>query len=123
MRRFPPLVAAVLFLWGTATAQDTPVEPWQAFTAGVAEITASDTLGVRRSTDGEVTIRLRGTDGPESVQPCDTAATRSVRRYRDREGHWGLAVDRPLRPRCAPLRDAERELRSDDQPPRAWHYR
>lgn len=46
-----------------------------------------------------------------------------MRRYRDREGHWGLAVGRPLRPLCAPLRDAERELRSDDYPLRAWHYR
>lgn len=55
MRRFLLLLAAALFLWGTAAAQDTPVEPWQAFTARVAEITASDTLGVRRSTDGEVT--------------------------------------------------------------------
>lgn len=55
MRHFPPLVAAVLFLWGTATAQDTPVEPWQAFTARVAEVTGGDTFGVRRSTDGEVT--------------------------------------------------------------------
>lgn len=120
MHRFLPLLAAALFLWGTATAQDTPVEPWQTFTARVAEITASDTLGVRRSTDEEVTIRLRGTDGPESMQPCETAATRPVRRYRDREGHCGgLAVGRPLRPRCAPFRDAERELRSDDHPPRA----
>ncbi len=123
MRHFPPLVAAVLFLWGTATAQDTPVEPWQAFTARVAEVTGGDTVGVRRSTDGEVTIRLRGTDALESVQAYGTAATRSVRRYRDREGHWGLAVGRPLRRRCAPLRDAERELRSDDHPPRARHYR
>jgi endonuclease YncB( thermonuclease family) len=61
--------------------EDVPVEPGQTFTARVTEVTDGDTYDVRRSIGGEVTIRLYGTDAPESAQPFGTVATKAARRY------------------------------------------
>lgn len=79
------------------------VEPGQTFTARVTEVTDGDTYDVQRSIGGEVTIRLYGTDAPESAQPYGTAATRAARRYVGGEnvqvvvedvGRYGRAVAR-----------------------------
>jgi len=60
---------------------DAQVEPGQAFTAKVVEVTDGDTYDVRRSQGGTVTVRLHGVDAPESSQPGGRAATRAARRY------------------------------------------
>ncbi|ABC46393.1 thermonuclease family protein [Salinibacter ruber] len=72
------LAAVLLVLPGASVAQ---VQPGQTFAARVVEVTDGDTFGVRRSAGGEVIIRLRGVDAPESDQPYGTAATRAARRY------------------------------------------
>jgi endonuclease YncB( thermonuclease family) len=77
------LAALLIAVPENASAQaqeDAPVEPGQTFTGRVVEVTDGDTYDVRRSIGGEVTIRLHGTDAPESTQSYGRAATRTARR-------------------------------------------
>lgn len=98
MRRILLLLAGLLLLATPSLAQ---VEPGQTFTGRVVEVTDGDTYDVRRSIGQAVTIRLYGTDAPESGQPYGTAATRAARRYVDGKnvrvsvediGRYGRAV-------------------------------
>jgi len=57
------------------------VEPGQTFTAKVTRVADGDTYDVRRSSGGEVTIRLHGVDAPETSQPGGRVATKASRRY------------------------------------------
>jgi endonuclease YncB( thermonuclease family) len=72
------LAALVFFIPEVAQSQ---VQPGQTFTARVTSVTDGDTYDVRRSTGGEVTVRLHGVDAPESAQPYGTAATKAARQY------------------------------------------
>jgi endonuclease YncB( thermonuclease family) len=78
LSRFLAAFGVLVLLSSPALAQ---VEPGQTFTARVTRVTDGDTYEVRRSIRGEVTIRLRGVDAPETSQPYGTAATRAARRY------------------------------------------
>ncbi len=82
--RYLPALFATLLLFAAPSSfaqQGAPVEPGQAFTAEVVDVTDGDTYDVRRSIGSTVTIRLRGVDAPESAQSYGTAATRAARQY------------------------------------------
>lgn len=90
-------------MWGLAasgvTAQ-TP-EPGQVLTGTVTDVTDGDTFDLRTSSGPVVTVRLFGTDAPESGQPFGGEATRAARRYVEGErvrvtvtevGRYGRAI-------------------------------
>ncbi|WP_263811053.1 thermonuclease family protein [Salinibacter pepae] len=82
MQRFRLLLAAIILCAAVPlSAAQAQVQSGQTFTARVTEVKDGDTYDVRRSADGEVTIRLHGVDAPESSQSYGTAATRAARRY------------------------------------------
>lgn len=80
MRLFRILLAAAI-LAASAPAAHAQDEAGQTFSARVIEVDDGGTFDVRRSTGGEVTVRLRGVDAPESAQPYGTQATRRARAY------------------------------------------
>ncbi|MCS4051298.1 thermonuclease family protein [Salinibacter ruber] len=126
MQRFRLLLAAIILCGAVPlSAAQAQVQPGQTFTARVTEVTDGDTYDVRRSANGEVTIRLHGVDAPESSQSYGTAATRAARRYVggkdvrvsvEEIGRYGRAV-------------ASIEVQGGDlgamliQDGLAWHYR
>ncbi len=73
MQRFRLLLAAIILCGAVPlSAAQAQVQPGQTFTARVTEVTDGDTYDVRRSANGEVTIRLHGVDAPESSQSYAT---------------------------------------------------
>ena len=74
----PTVVATLLLLAGPALCASAQ-EPGQTYTARVQGVTDGDTYDVRVSEGQTFTVRLWGTDAPESSQPYGNDATNRVR--------------------------------------------
>ena len=56
-------------------------EPGQAYTVRVQSVIGGGTYDVRVSEEQSFTVRLRGTNAPETSQPCGTDATARARKF------------------------------------------